>query len=122
MPRLARLGALAAATGTTHHAWALPPTHAHLLLRSGPGGLPSVRRRRLTGYAPAYNRRHRRQGPLFQNRFQSSVVEAHLREAPQALLGRGGAAPWRLDRGDRESGRPGGSAISPLHPSRITTT
>ena len=62
----ARLGALVGATGTTLYAWALLPNHAHLLLRSGPGGLPPFMRRLLTGYALAYNRRHRRQGHLFQ--------------------------------------------------------
>jgi hypothetical protein len=33
---VARLGAVATATGTTLYAWALLPHHAHLLLRSGP--------------------------------------------------------------------------------------
>jgi hypothetical protein len=32
-------------------------------------------RRLLTGYAQAYNRRHRRVGHLFQNRYKSIVVE-----------------------------------------------
>ena len=35
-----RLGEGALATGTTLYAWALLPNHAHLLLRSGPLGLP----------------------------------------------------------------------------------
>ena len=65
---LARLGVVVTATGTPLYAWALLPTHAHLLLRSGPEGLPRVMRRLLTGYALAYNRRHRRHGHLFQNR------------------------------------------------------
>ncbi|HSB82614.1 MAG TPA: hypothetical protein VLM91_27880 [Candidatus Methylomirabilis sp.] len=63
---LARLGALAEATGTTIYAWAFLPNHAHLLLRSGPGGLPPRMRRLLTGSALAYNPRHRRRGHLFQ--------------------------------------------------------
>ena len=73
---VARLGAGATATGTTIYAWALLPNHAHLLLRSGPRGLPRFMRRLLTGYAQAYNRRHRRHGHLFQNRYKSLVVEA----------------------------------------------
>jgi putative transposase len=73
---VARLGAVATATGTTIYAWALLPNHAHLLLRSGPQGLPQFMRRLLTGYAQAYNRRHRRHGHLFQNRYKSLVVEA----------------------------------------------
>ena len=61
-----RLGAVAVATGTTLYAWALLPNHAHLLLRSGAQGLPRFMRRLLTGYALAYNRRHKRAGHLFQ--------------------------------------------------------
>jgi REP element-mobilizing transposase RayT len=72
---LARLGDAATATGTTIYAWALLPNHAHLLLRSGSQGLPRFMRRLLTGYALAYNRRHRRHGHLFQNRYKSIVVE-----------------------------------------------
>jgi REP element-mobilizing transposase RayT len=70
-----RLGEVAIATGTTLYAWALLPNHAHLLLRSGPPGLPRFMRRFLTGYALAYNRRHNRVGHLFQNRYKSIVVE-----------------------------------------------
>ena len=72
---LARLGDLAAATGTTLYARALLPNHAHLLLRSGAPGLPQFMRRLLTGYALGYNRRHQRVGHLFQNRYKSIVVE-----------------------------------------------
>jgi putative transposase len=72
---LARLGEVARATGTTLYAWALLPNHGHLLLRSGAEGLPRFMRRLLTGYAVAYNRRHRRHGHLFQNRYKSIVVE-----------------------------------------------
>ena len=72
---VARLGTVATATGTSVYAWALLPNHAHLLLRSGPQGLPQFMRRVLTGYALAYNRRHHRVGHLFQNRYKSIVVE-----------------------------------------------
>jgi len=79
---LARVGAVALATGTPLYAWALLPNHAHLLLRSGAQGLPRFMRRVLTGYALAYNRRHQRVGHLFQNRYKSIVVEedAYFRE------------------------------------------
>jgi REP element-mobilizing transposase RayT len=82
-----RLGTVATATGTPVYAWALLPNHAHLLLRSGPGGLPQVMRRLLTGYAGAYNRRHRRHGHLFQNRYKSIVCEedAYFRELVRYL-------------------------------------
>ncbi|MEI8190957.1 MAG: hypothetical protein WCI75_14695 [candidate division NC10 bacterium] len=42
---------VAAATGTANYAGAILPNHCHLLLRSGPIGLPVFMRRWLTGYA-----------------------------------------------------------------------
>ncbi len=72
---MARLGGAAASTGMVIYAWALLPNHAHILLRSGPKGLPAFMRRSLTGYAVDYNRRHRRHGHLFQNRYKSIVCE-----------------------------------------------
>ncbi len=71
---VARLGVVATATGTTISAWALWPHHAHLLLRSGPRGLPRFMRRVLPGDALTYNRRPPRVGPLVQNRYQAIVV------------------------------------------------
>lgn len=70
-----RLGALATDLQTPIYAWALLTNHAHLLLRSGPQGLSAFMRRLLTGYAQSYNRRHRRHGHLFQNRYKSIVCE-----------------------------------------------
>jgi len=70
-----RLGALATSVQTPIYAWALLSNHAHLLLRSGPDGLPTFMRRLLTGYAQAYNRRHRRHGQLCQNRYKAIVCE-----------------------------------------------
>jgi REP element-mobilizing transposase RayT len=70
-----RLGDVTSATGTTIYAWALLPNHAHLLLRSGPPGLPRFMRRLGTGYAITFNHRHQRVGHLFQNRYKSIVVE-----------------------------------------------
>ena len=46
-----RLGALAMQSRTSVYGWALLTNHAHLLLRSGPDGLPRLMRRFLTGYA-----------------------------------------------------------------------
>lgn len=70
-----RLGEVATATKTAIYAWALLPNHAHLLLRSGPPGLPRFMGRLLTGYAIYFNRRHKRFGHLFQNRYKSIVCE-----------------------------------------------
>jgi REP element-mobilizing transposase RayT len=72
---LRRLGALAQAGAMAIYAWALLPNHCHLLLRSGARPLAAVMRSLLTGYAGAFNRRHRRVGHLFQNRYKSTVVE-----------------------------------------------
>jgi len=79
---VARLGEVAQRTGTAIYAWALLQNHAHLLLRSGPTGLPRFMRRLLTGYAVTFNRRHKRVGYLFQNRYKSIVCEedAYFRE------------------------------------------
>jgi REP element-mobilizing transposase RayT len=71
----ARLGDLALEAETAVYAWCLVPNHFHLLLRSGSAPLSAFMRRLLTGYAVAFNRRHRRSGHLFQNRFKSIVVE-----------------------------------------------
>jgi len=62
---MSRLGALAKETGTAIYAWALLSNHAHILLRSGAAGLPTLMRRLLSGYATWFNRRHRRYGHLF---------------------------------------------------------
>ena len=70
-----RLGDLAEETQTTIYAWSLLTNHAHLLLRSGPLGLPKFMRRFLTGYAVTYNLRHLRHGHLFQNRYHSIVCD-----------------------------------------------
>lgn len=70
-----RLGDLVEATGTKVYAWALIPNHFHLLVRSGPFGLPTFMRRLLTGYAMAFNRRYNRSGHLFQNRYKSIICD-----------------------------------------------
>ncbi len=70
-----RLGELVPADGATVYAWSFLNNHLHLLLRSGRLGLSRFMRRLLTGYAVTFNRRHRRAGHLFQNRFKSIVVE-----------------------------------------------
>jgi len=73
-----RMGQLALETKTKIYAWSLMTNHAHVLMRSGPEGLPQYMRRLLTGYAQAYNRRHNRYGHLFQNRYKSIVCEEDL--------------------------------------------
>ena len=70
-----RMGSIALDTKTSIYAWALMTNHAHILLRSSIAGLPTFMRRFLSGYAVSYNRRHRRYGHLFQNRYKSIVCE-----------------------------------------------
>jgi hypothetical protein len=49
--------------------------HVHLLVRTGSVPISTVMRRLLTGYAQQFNRRYRRHGQLFQNRFKSILCE-----------------------------------------------
>ena len=70
-----RLAELSAETKTNIYAWALMTNHAHMLLRSSEIGLSGFMRRLLTGYAFSFNRRHRRWGHLFQNRYKSIVCD-----------------------------------------------
>ena len=72
---LKRLGNVLSETATPCFAWALIPNHAHLLLRTGTTAIATVMCRLLTGYAVSFNRRHRRHGPLFQNRYKSILCQ-----------------------------------------------
>jgi len=69
-------------TNTRCYAWTLMPNHFHLLLRTGSVSVSKVMQRLLTGYVVNYNRRHRRFGHLFQNRYRSILCqeEAYLLE------------------------------------------
>jgi REP element-mobilizing transposase RayT len=79
LDRLARL-----VEGDALHlfAWALLPNHFHLLCRTNTLPLSVSMHRLLTGYAVNFNKRHRRHGHLFQNRFKSIVCqeERYLKE------------------------------------------
>jgi putative transposase len=68
---LNRLGKLLAETQTTCYGWVLIPNHAHFLFRTGKVPLATLMRRLLTGYVLSFNRRHKRYGQLFQNRYKS---------------------------------------------------
>lgn len=72
---ISRLANVLLETETPCFAWALMTNHAHILLRTGYASISTVMRRQLTGYAQQFNRRHRRHGPLFQNRFKSILCE-----------------------------------------------
>jgi REP element-mobilizing transposase RayT len=75
---LQRLATRAQAGAWTVYAWTLLPNHVHLLVRTGTAPLATTMRALLAGYAGAFNRRHRRTGHLFQNRYKSVVVEAEV--------------------------------------------
>jgi len=70
-----RLGELLEENHFDCFAWVLLPNHLHLLLRTGPIPLATFMRRLMTSYATYYNRRHKRSGHLFQNRYKSFVCE-----------------------------------------------
>ena len=70
-----RLGLLSKESGTSIYAWSLMTNHMHILLKSGPYGLPHFMRRLLTGYAINYNLLHKRYGHLFQNRYKSIICD-----------------------------------------------
>lgn len=72
---LTRLENILKATRIHCYAWALLPNHFHLLLRSEDVHLSRAMRSLMTGYAVTFNRRHRRNGHLFQNRYKSVICE-----------------------------------------------
>ena len=79
---LDRLSNLLPKTETLCYACAFLPNHAHFLFRTGPIPLATLMRRLLTGYVVSFNRRHKRYGHLFQNRYKSIVCqeEVYLKE------------------------------------------
>ena len=72
---LERLADLCKADALSVYAWALMSNHFHLLVRTGNKMLSNNMRKLLTGYVVNYNRRHKRYGHLFQNRYKSIICE-----------------------------------------------
>ena len=70
-------------------AWALIPNHFHLLLRTGQAPIATVMRRLLTGHTDYFNKRHRRTGHLFQNRYQSMRKAKIFKKSDERILGDG---------------------------------
>ena len=79
---LDRMGGILVESSTPCYAWSLLDNHAHFLLRTGKMPISRVMRKLLTGYAVTFNRRHRRHGHFFQNRYKSVLCEeeAYLQE------------------------------------------
>lgn len=69
------LGSLIEETRSQCYGWALLSNHFHLLLKTGNTPLTTLMRRLLTGYVVRFNRRHRRSGILFQNRYKSILCQ-----------------------------------------------
>ena len=72
---LSRISKLAGADQTQVYAFCLMPNHFHLLIRTLAMPLSVFMSRLLTGYSVYFNKRHKRAGHLFQNRFKSFVVD-----------------------------------------------
>ena len=72
---LERLAAILVETKTPCLAWSLLDNHFHLLLKTGNVPVATVMRRLLTGHAVSFNRRHQRHGPLFRNRYKSTLCQ-----------------------------------------------
>jgi len=70
-----RLSSLLKETATPCFTWALMTNHVNRLLRTGTVPVASIIRRLLTGCAVRFNKRHRRYGHLFQNRYKSILCE-----------------------------------------------
>jgi putative transposase len=82
-----RLGSVLSETRTGYYAWALLPSHAHFLFRTGEVAFATVMRRLLTGCVVGFNRRHRRHGHLLQNRYKSIICQedTHFKELVRYL-------------------------------------
>lgn len=72
---VARLSDLLTKSATKCFAWSLMSNHFHLLLMPTTSSLAETMRRLLTGYAVYFNRKYRRSGHLFQNRYKSILCE-----------------------------------------------
>jgi putative transposase len=72
---LKRFSGLAQKEAWTIYAWSLMPNHFHLLVRTARHPLSKNMRTLMSGYAGYYNRRHKRHGHVFQNRYKSIVCE-----------------------------------------------
>ncbi len=70
-----RLSELALSGAMDVYAWALMPNHFHILCKTRTQPLSVSMHRLLTGYVVNFNRRKRRHGHLFQNRFKSIVCQ-----------------------------------------------
>jgi REP element-mobilizing transposase RayT len=59
------------------HSYCLMPTHYHLFLETPQGNLSRVMQQLNSRYTQRFNRRHGRNGPLFQGRYRALLVDKH---------------------------------------------
>jgi len=57
------------------YAWVLMSNHVHILFQRGKDGISTTMRKLLTWYAQYFNRKHRRTGHLFENRYKSILCD-----------------------------------------------
>ena len=62
-------------SGCHCYAWVLMSNHFHLFIQIVDGSLTRLMRSLLSGYAVYFNRRYKRSGYLFQNRYKSVLVQ-----------------------------------------------
>jgi putative transposase len=72
---LEKLGEYVSDAKCSVYAWVLMSNHVHILFKSGEKGISAVMRKLLTWYAIYFNRRHKRTGHLFENRYKSVLCE-----------------------------------------------
>ena len=70
-----QLGQTVSEGKSTVYAWVLMDNHVHILFKSGKDGISAVMRKLLTWYAQYFNRRHKRTGHLFENRYKSILCD-----------------------------------------------
>jgi REP element-mobilizing transposase RayT len=72
---IAHLAELAKDDSMDIYAWSLLPNHFHLLCKTKKRPLSSSMQKLLTGHVVNFNKRHKRHGHLFQNRYKSIVCQ-----------------------------------------------
>jgi len=72
------LGELGERFGLEVHAWCLMGNHYHVMVRTAEVGLSRAMRHLNGVYTQYFNRRHRRDGPLFRGRYKAVLVEADV--------------------------------------------
>lgn len=72
---LSRLGEELKESGHKCYGWVLMPNHFHLLIRTGVRPLSDLMRKLLTGYALYFNRKYKRSGYVYQNRYKSILCQ-----------------------------------------------